>query len=118
MKHRLFVISAASGAGKTTLKNLVIQGFPDICYSISATTRSPREGEIDGVHYFFKTKEEAYEYYQLRKENLKEWVDDIGFNGEEGVYIARISKLITAELVLNEDGRGLHFEWEEETCDT
>ena len=51
-------MSAASGAGKTTLKDLVIKDFPDIKYSISATTRKPREGEIDGVHYFFKTKEE------------------------------------------------------------
>jgi guanylate kinase len=58
MKTKLFVMSAASGAGKTTLKDLVIKDFPDIKYSISATTRKPREGEIDGVHYFFKTKEE------------------------------------------------------------
>ena len=58
MKNKLFVMSAASGAGKTTLKDLVIKDFPDIKYSIAATTRKPREGEIDGVHYFFKTKEE------------------------------------------------------------
>ena len=58
MKNKLFVMSAASGAGKTTLKDLVIKDFPDIKYSISATTCKPREGEIDGVHYFFKTKEE------------------------------------------------------------
>ena len=58
MKNKLFVMSAASGAGKTTLKDLVIKDFPDIKYSISATTRKPRDGEIDGVHYFFKTKEE------------------------------------------------------------
>ena len=58
MKNKLFVMSAASGASKTTLKDLVIKDFPDIKYSISATTRKPREGEIDGVHYFFKTKEE------------------------------------------------------------
>lgn len=51
-------MSAASGAGKTTLKDLVIKDFPDIKYSISATTRAPREGEEDGIHYFFKTKEE------------------------------------------------------------
>ena len=58
MKHKLFVMSAPSGAGKTTLKDLVIREFPDMVYSISATTRAPREGEIDGVHYFFKTREE------------------------------------------------------------
>lgn len=58
MKNKLFVMSAASGAGKTTLKDKVIGEFPDIVYSISATTRKPREGEVNGVHYFFKTKEE------------------------------------------------------------
>ena len=58
MKNKLFVMSAASGAGKTTLKDKVIGEFPDIVYSISATTRAPREGEVNGVHYFFKTKEE------------------------------------------------------------
>ena len=61
-------MSAASGAGKTTLKDLVIKDFPDIKYSISATTRKPREGEIDGVHYFFKTKEE---FEQMIKDNAR-----------------------------------------------
>ena len=59
-------MSAASGAGKTTLKDKVIGEFPDIVYSISATTRSPREGEVNGVHYFFKTKEE---FEQMIKDN-------------------------------------------------
>lgn len=54
----LFVMSAPSGVGKTTLKDLVLKDFPLIKYSISATTRAPRPGEIDGQHYFFKTKEE------------------------------------------------------------
>ena len=66
MKNKLFVMSAASGAGKTTLKDKVIGEFPDIVYSISATTRKPREGEVDGVHYFFKTKEE---FEQMIKDN-------------------------------------------------
>lgn len=61
MNNKLFVMSAASGAGKTTLKDLVIKDFPDIKYSISATTRKPREGEVNGVHYFFKTREEFEE---------------------------------------------------------
>ena len=55
MSGKLFVMSAASGAGKTTLKDLVLPEFPTIRYSISATTRAPRAGEVDGVHYFFKS---------------------------------------------------------------
>ena len=71
MKNRLFVMSAASGAGKTTLKDKVIQKFPDIRYSISATTRAPRAGEVDGVHYFFKTKEEFLK--MIEDDALVEW---------------------------------------------
>ena len=64
-------MSAASGAGKTTLKDKVIGEFPDIVYSISATTRKPREGEVDGVHYFFKTKEEFEKL--IKEDGLIEW---------------------------------------------
>lgn len=71
MKNKLFVMSAASGAGKTTLKDLVIKDFPDIKYSISATTRKPREGEVNGVHYFFKTKEEFEKL--IKEDGLIEW---------------------------------------------
>jgi guanylate kinase len=71
MKNKLFVMSAASGAGKTTLKDKVIGEFPDIVYSISATTRSPREGEVNGVHYFFKTKEEFEKL--IKEDGLIEW---------------------------------------------
>lgn len=71
MNNKLFVMSAASGAGKTTLKDLVIKDFPDIKYSISATTRQPRAGEVDGVHYFFKTQEEFEEL--IKNDGLIEW---------------------------------------------
>ena len=64
-------MSAASGAGKTTLKDKVIGEFPDIVYSISATTRKPREGEVNGVHYFFKTKEEFEKL--IKEDGLIEW---------------------------------------------
>lgn len=49
----LFVVAAPSGAGKHTILRKVLEKDPDIEYSISATTRAPREGEIDGTHYFF-----------------------------------------------------------------
>lgn len=47
------VISAPSGAGKTTLCDLLLQNYPEICYSISCTTRPPRLNEEDGVDYHF-----------------------------------------------------------------
>jgi guanylate kinase len=54
---RLFIISAPSGCGKGTLIKELNREF-DIFNSISCTTRSPREGEKDGVHYNFMTKED------------------------------------------------------------
>lgn len=50
---RLFVISAPSGAGKTTLVQAVMERFPQLSYSISHTTRAPRAGERHGKDYFF-----------------------------------------------------------------
>ena len=49
----LFILSSPSGAGKTTLSRKLLASDPDIRLSISATTRPPRPGEEDGVHYHF-----------------------------------------------------------------
>jgi guanylate kinase len=54
----LFVLSAPSGGGKTTLCRAVRDRFADIRYSISYTTRRPRPGEIDGLDYVFITENE------------------------------------------------------------
>ena len=54
----LFILSAPSGAGKSTLCRAVRNRFPDIWYSISYTTRPPREGEQNGVDYHFITDDE------------------------------------------------------------
>lgn len=48
-----FIVSAPSGAGKTTLCNMAVDFFGDLRHSISYTTRPPRQGEIDGVEYHF-----------------------------------------------------------------
>ena len=57
-KGTLFVISGPSGVGKGTLVSMLRKKHPDISLSISATTRQPRPGEIDTLHYFFLTKED------------------------------------------------------------
>ncbi|MDO4502546.1 MAG: guanylate kinase [Coriobacteriia bacterium] len=57
-KGNLFVISGPSGAGKGTLVARLLEMVPDTWVSISCTTRSPREGEKEGVHYYFKTRDE------------------------------------------------------------
>ncbi|MFC2342342.1 MAG: guanylate kinase [Negativicutes bacterium] len=52
----LIVVSGPSGTGKGTVCSALLSAHPEIAYSISATTRSPREGERHGVNYYFLTK--------------------------------------------------------------
>lgn len=72
----LFVFSGPSGAGKGTLVARLVEEVPDAWVSVSCTTRKPREGEVDGVSYFFKTREE---FDQLVAEGgLLEWAEYSG----------------------------------------
>lgn len=73
----LIVLSGPSGVGKGTVrKALFSQNDAGLQYSISMTTRKPRMGEIDGVDYFFKSREE---FERLIKENkLLEWAEYVG----------------------------------------
>ena len=57
MEGKLFVISGASGVGKSTVLGKVMAARKDLCFSVSATTRPPRPGERDGVDYYFITEE-------------------------------------------------------------
>jgi len=52
-KGRLFILSAASGTGKTSLARALVEQIPDVAFSVSHTTRAPRPGEEHGVHYYF-----------------------------------------------------------------
>ena len=56
-KGKLFVISGASGVGKSTVLSSVMAQRKDLTFSVSATTRAPRPGERDGVNYYFVSKE-------------------------------------------------------------
>lgn len=58
IEPKLFVISGPSGAGKGTLVERVRASRPDLGLTVSATTREPRAGEVDGVNYYFLTDEE------------------------------------------------------------
>ncbi|MBQ4361938.1 MAG: 50S ribosome-binding GTPase, partial [Lachnospiraceae bacterium] len=57
-KGVLAVVSGFSGAGKGTVVNRLINNYDGYALSISATTRDPREGEVDGVHYYYVSEEE------------------------------------------------------------
>ncbi len=56
-KGKLFIISGASGVGKSTVLSKVMDGRSDLQFSVSATTRAPRPGEQDGVNYYFVTND-------------------------------------------------------------
>ena len=58
---KVFVITGPSGVGKGTLIRRLLERFPDLALSVSATTRAPREGEVDGRDYHFLTEEQFQE---------------------------------------------------------
>lgn len=68
---KLFVISAPSGAGKTSLCCELLKNYKNIQYSVSVTTRKPREDEKDGVDYFFISEDEFKKMVQNGE--LVEW---------------------------------------------
>jgi guanylate kinase len=100
----LFVVSAPSGAGKTTLSRELRQRLPDLAYSVSVTTREPRPGEIDGADFDFVTAET----FQALREGggLAEWASVHGH-----LYGTRASVLDTAlgsgtDILLDIDTQG------------
>ena len=61
---KLFIISGPSGVGKSTVLKALFREHPDLNITVSATTRAPREGEIDGVHYRFIKSEQCLQMVQ------------------------------------------------------
>lgn len=72
-KGLILVISAPAGAGKTTLCKRLLQAFPSFTYSVSFTTRPPRKNEIEGVDYYFVSREEFEK--MIKKEAFLEWAE-------------------------------------------
>ena len=69
----LIVLSGPSGAGKGTICQELLHQMPNLRYSVSSTTRSPRPGEVDGVHYHFRPREEFEAL--LARDELLEWAE-------------------------------------------
>jgi guanylate kinase len=91
----LFVVSAPSGAGKTTLCRDLRQRAPDLAYSVSVTTRAPRPGEIDGTDFDFVTEREFHDL--LERGGFAEWASVHGH-----LYGTRAS-VLEASLARGED---------------
>lgn len=72
----MFVLSSPSGAGKTTLSRRLLEGDGDITLSVSATTRPPRPGEVDGKDYWFVSPDRFAD--MVRDDQLLEWATVFG----------------------------------------
>jgi guanylate kinase len=99
MKGKLIIISAPSGAGKTTIVKHLLKSNLNLGFSVSATTRSPRAGEKDGEDYYFLTLEEFrrrvrddefVEWEEVYKDHLygtlKSEIDRIWNNGKHAIF--------------------------------
>lgn len=60
-KGLLVIVSGFSGSGKSTVTKMLLESYDNYALSVSATTRGPREGEVEGVDYFYKTESEFLE---------------------------------------------------------
>jgi len=72
-RGRLFIISGPSGTGKTTLCNAVLKRFPSMLYSVSHTTRKPRNGEQNGIDYHFIEKKDFKD--KIKSGKWAEWAE-------------------------------------------
>lgn len=87
-KGLLIVLSGPSGVGKGTVCGALRGHAPDLVYSVSATTRAPREGEVDGVNYFFKSKD-AFKR-MIEQDELLEWAEYVGnFYGTPADFVRK-----------------------------
>jgi guanylate kinase len=69
----LIILSGPSGAGKGTLCQELLRQMPNLRYSVSSTTRYPRPGEVEGIHYYFRPRQEFEA--MLARDELLEWAE-------------------------------------------
>lgn len=100
----LFVISGPSGVGKGTLREKLFQQIPDLCYSVSVTTRKPRKEEREGRDYFFVDVDTFKRY--IEEDQFAEWA--LVHGDYKGTLLKTISETLCRgdDLVLEIDVQG------------
>jgi len=69
--NKIILITAPSGSGKTSIVNHLLKKFPQLAFSVSATTRQPRDDEKNGIHYYFINEKEFRE--KIHNKEFLEW---------------------------------------------
>ncbi|HJV35125.1 guanylate kinase [Geomonas sp.] len=100
----LYVISAPSGAGKTTLCKEIIDIFPNLRHSVSYTTRTPRNGEVHGRDYFFVGKEEFSRMVEAGE--FAEWAEVHGNFYGTSLAVLKECRSQGIDLILDIDCQG------------
>ena len=102
-KGKLFVISGASGVGKSTVLGRVMAQRDDLRFSVSATTRAPRPGEVEGESYYFVSKEKFLD--MIREDAFVEYDDHMdNFYGTPKAQLEE--KLQTGSVILDIEPNG------------
>ena len=103
-RGHLFVISAPSGTGKTSLVKAVVEKDPTISLAISTTTRKPRQGEIDGKDYFFVSRNT----FEKKKQNNEflEWA--FVYDNFYGTSLSKVEECLESKkkIILEIDWQG------------
>lgn len=113
-KGKLFVVAAPSGAGKTTIVKHIRKTFPELVFSVSATTRKKRDIETHGVDYFFLTEDEFKKkrddnefvewekFYGYYYGTLKSFIDDNLTNGKSVIFDIDVKGAVSIKKVYPE----------------
>lgn len=97
-QNLLIVLSGPSGAGKGTICKALLEASPNICCSVSTTTRTPRLGEENGIHYWFTSKSDFQQ--MINEEKLLEWAEVYG--NYYGTPVEKVKGMLTTKDVILE----------------